>query len=62
MLQNKECLWLEVEVASNDLTPMNLDVGKLGVVDESFKIVLQPGIDQFNLHIPLMSCCPFVVK
>ena len=40
---------------------LNLDVGKLGVVMKSFKIMLQPCTIQFYLHIPVMYWCRFVM-
>ena len=39
----------------------NLDVGKLGVVNESFKIVMQPGTIQCHLRVPLIYCCHYVM-
>jgi hypothetical protein len=53
-----ECFWIGREVASVDYKPLNLDVGKLGVVSESFKtvldcfkILLQLGTIQFDLLV-----------
>ena len=49
----RSCLnWLKV---------INLDVGKLGVVIESFKIVLQQKTIKFQLHVSLMYFCCFVM-
>ena len=67
LFEVNECLWIWWEVASIDKESPNLDVNKLGVVIESFKIVLnylklilQPSTIQFNLHVPFMYCCRFV--
>jgi hypothetical protein len=61
-----ECLWIGQEVASVDYKPFNLDVGKLGVVNESFKtmldcfkILLQLGTIQFDvlvINVLLLFC------
>jgi hypothetical protein len=41
--------------------PLNLDVGKLEVVNERFKIALQLGTIQFEFLLLLTYCCRFVM-
>ena len=60
-MQSNECFEIGCKVASIDQNLLNSDVGKVGMVAKSFKlvsacfkIVVQLGAIQFYLHLPLM--------